>query len=476
MIKLINSLVLLASLATAGTSIAQTVALPIGAHGVSVPIPKVPSTPGLPVPNLKPGPGKANPNHPGEKPPATEPFKFKWSSTGGIVACREAEECVRRHFPKSVGKPISVKRGPFVNKAHAPVSALVISENQYSLCYLTSLTTKAVNVCLPLKAPVIKGTKVRVITYLGKVSFLNFSIGPDLAKNMSGEQAEQIIKDFVMAFREAEAKAGESAARRYSGNLLPMEHMEQADEDGGGCALDDNGGGFCDGGDGGGWNDGPGGTFPDTSNGDGPVETPDGGSGDDDQIAPPGIIPLPPLAPPAPDDPIDLPDCQTSPNAANCVFVNGQKDPNRTDPDTGGRLPPSQPADGPWYCRLPIVRMLLCGGSDSAPEPTPPVAAPPYETPASPPSTEPLDRYRDGYFEATERCDTSRSRAESNCDLNYTLNGGSMYDRKRQRGEWMTPMEIQMLDEADTELRACRGIAENRWVACYQRAQKKYQE
>lgn len=483
MIKRIPFLILV-SLFIAGTSTAQTVAKPTGARGVPAPVPKNPTVPVVQPPISKPGPGEANPNPINEPTHPAEPTMFKWHATGGLVACREPEDCVRLPFPKPIGKPIAVKRGPFLDKKHAVASMLVESKDQYSLCYVSSLDANAVNECHRVKAPVIKGAKIRVITYPGKGSTLSYSLDPDEIKGKSRAEIRGLLTGFIKAVRETQATASKSAARRYSGDKLPMEHMTNEDGDGGGsCMSDSDGGGWCDGGgegyDGGGGSGGDWGQEPwpeeptsdDNWGGDEPVQTPDGGSGDDDQLRLPGIpVPVPQTTEPEPT--IEDDSCLISPNAAHCVIITGQRDPNRTDPDTGAQLPPSQPDDGNFWCGVPIVKWFVCGdpGPEAAPQPT----LPPFEWPTRPDAAEPLPRDEEGYREEVDRCDADLARDESDCGLRYTLLGGPVYEDMLDQGVKLTPREKKMLKDAKEDYRSCKKVASDTWGQCYEDARKKF--
>ena len=469
MIKRITFLMLLASLVSAGTSMAQTLANP-SARGVTAPVPKTPATPTVPAPSPEPKPGKANPNPIDEDPSPAASVKFRWSATNGLLACRGPDTCIQRPFPKSVGTPISVKRGPFLDKRHAPVSMLVVSKEQYSLCYLSSLKSDAVSECHRIKAPVIRGAQVRVISYHGKGTVLSYSLDPKEIKGKSREVVGAMLRTFNKAVREAQAATATSAARRYSGDLIPVEHMANEDDEGGGCLSDSDGGGWCDGGggDGGGWNGGAGGGGD--WGGDEPVETPDGGSGDEDQASI-SRIPPPPIGP-APDTSIEPNSCLITPNAAHCVIVTGNRDP-----DTGAELPSGPPpSDGDWRCSVPVIKWFFCGAGnpEPAPEPSPPAQVPPFQWPTRPDAADPLPRDEEGYREEADKCDEQRVRDEQACSLRYLLLGGPVYEERLARGEKLTAAERKMLREAKNDYSSCMTVTGDTWGQCYQEARKKF--
>lgn len=458
---------------------AQTVTKPASARGVPAPVPKTPTFPVVQPPVPKPGPGKANPNPINEQPTPAEPVRFKWHPTGGLVACGEPEDCVRLPFPKPIGKPIAVKRGPFLDNKHAPVSTIVESKDQYSLCYVSSLNKNAVNECHRIKAPVVKGAKIRVITYPGKGVTLSYSLDPKEVKGKSREEVRGLLTGFIKAVREAQAVAAKSAARRYSGDLLPMEYMQHEEEDGGGqCMSDSDGGGWCDGGSEGyegtgGWDDEPadGGGW----GGDVPVQTPDGGSGDDDQIVLPPVIPAPPIIGPEPT--IEQDSCLIAPSGAHCVLVTGQRDPNRSDPDTGAQLPPSQPIDdGNWWCRLPIVKWVFCGApAEPVAEPAPEPTLPPFEWPTRPDGAEPLPRDNEAYEREREKCDADRARDEQKCSTDFVILGGAMFKRQLEEGGKLTPSEMKQYKKANAAYSSCMTMASDFWGQCISNARDAHQ-
>lgn len=503
MIKRIASLAFLLSFGSVFSSSAQSLPIPSSPGPIPETIPK-------PIP--KQTPRHTKPSFPTMGPlplpgPAEEGKALVWRRGSNVESCTAPGQCVRRPMPKAIGKPLAVVAAPLVDKKLVTDSWLTVSNKRYSLCYMTASKQNPVVVCHPIKAPVMKGAKVRVITYPGIGSLLNFSVDPKWAKLSTREERTRALLAFGKGLKEAQVAAAKTA-KRYSGNLIPLPNLN----DTGGCMGDD--GSTCDvGGEGGGgpvgdwWpdeptgDDGSGDWWPDEApeempseeeepaptgdeggGGDMPSESPDGGNGDDGgQIPVPTPFPFPPG--PTPNGSGGTTDCFPTADGGTCIITAPKPDPNRTDPDTGEQLPPSKPHedDTGWsWCDLPVIKWF-CGTEPQSPEdwtPPEPIEAdlPPFVWPPKPDDGRPFRKYRDGYQEELDRCDAELAKDETKCGINWVVLGGPIYKRKLEETGKLTREERKMLEDAKEATRVCRQFASDNWDKCYANARDTYRE
>lgn len=480
----ITYLAVLVSLILAGTSFAQTTSVqPTG--------PKKVGDPSSPKPTPIPGKSFSGPL-PGVP---NNGIQVVWKGGSNIETCLQTGSCLKRPLPKAAGKPIAVIRGPFLDETIAPVSALVVSNKRYSLCYLTTTKENAVNECRPIRAPIIKGARIQTVNYPGIGTVLNFTLDPDLAKGITRKELDRAAVAFAKGLREAQVSATKRAAKRYAGKLIPMSTM--VDAGGGGYCDDDwciaspsDGGGSSEGGSGGYWPDEPmgnGGGWDSeipapTGADDGggyPNEVPlgdDGGSGADDQVLPFIVPAIPPGA--TPNDAGGTTNCFNGASGPQCIIT--APDPNRVDPDSGAQLPPSTGDAGWSWCDLPVISWF-CGGNTAGlpqevPEDNGGLYLPPFQWPARPEDGRPYQRYREGYEEELDKCDADRKFDEEKCSIKYTILGGPIYSRKLEETGTLTPAERKMLKDANKEYTSCMRVAGDFWGQCYKNAQDKYRE
>ncbi len=374
---------------------------------------------------------------------------MRWRGGSKMEFCK-AGTCVTKLMPKSTGKPQVVIRAPFINQKYAITSWLVKSNAQYSLCYLSS-NAKGVLECRQINVPLIKGAIITVLPVASDLSLLRFET--------QGTGHEAAFRAFNSALRAAQSSATKTAMKRYIGKLLPRPTLITAGGSGEDCFYDDDGYAFCEGteGDGGGGGGG-GGYWPDDPN---PDNGDDGGQ---------SALPFP-APPPAADDG----QCHFS-STNNVCTITGHRDPNRVDPDTGQTLPSANP-DQPWYCGLPVINWIFCGGSKPN---DPPSTADdgPIWTPQQRPYVLPIGSYRDGYEEALDQCDKDRDVEDELCEAEYAVFGGPMLTRKKREGELigaiMPPSELRDLRKANEKRWACLDKSSTKWSKCYDAARNKY--
>jgi len=436
MLKRITLLLFLASLVNVGMAAGETKLPKPTPKGVKLQLPEGHLL--APVP----GAGKSS-------------VRFKWNKGTNIMVCQGSNACIRRPLPKAIGKPISVIRMPLIDEKVATVSALVVSKDRYSLCYLKSTKADAKTQCVPIVTPFIPGAKIRAITYPTKGTLLSITIDTKKVKLVSDSQVASAIVAFNKALKEAQAKATNVAAKSYSSPLLPMPTL-----------IDDSGGDWSDegGGDwGGGWGDSGSDYWPeepfdeggwgettydeggsDWGNDSGdwdypsddawPEEYPDaGGGGGDDQAIPVPIFPFPPGPTTTPDG--GTSNCFITPIGGEChITAPPVVDPNRIDPDTGIVLPPAKPPEGDWsWCDLPIIGWF-CGGEPDPVLPGQP-SLPPFQWPTRPDAAEPTPRFGEGYEEALDKCDQDLEFADAVCSARYAVMGGRVIPPQKERDQ-----------------------------------------
>lgn len=441
--------------------------------------------------------------------------QLTWLGGSTIMTCQKAGTCIARTLPTATGKPIRVVQGPFLNQTIAPISMIVVSNKRYSLCYLTSKNTDAALICHPVKTPIIKGGRVKTLTYPGIGTVLDIAVDPTYAKSSKGVAAQirSASAAFGKAFSAAQISATKVATKRYSGKLIPRPFLS-LNGTSSTCYQADDGKSYCMGGvtvlpsrsisigegveDGGGdWGDGgeypsgadDGGGYPDDSGSGGGEGSGEGnGEGGGQVVVPPGF-PIPPGATTSPGG--TTVNCMPAGDGTTCTVSapRPEQDPNTTDPDTGAQIPPSTSDNGWSWCDLPVINYFFCTPvppSQPTPTPVPPPAAPPqmptagdlppFTWPEPPNDGQPIQKYRDGYEEEVQYCDGVRAKDETKCGLNYVIMGGPVYKRKLDAGESLTASERKMLNAANREYSACMSIAANDWSNCYFNAQDKYRE
>jgi hypothetical protein len=413
-------------------------------------------------------------------------------------------------MPKATGEPIGVVPGPFMDTKVAAASWVVVANKQYSLCYFTLGATKR-TVCRPIKAPVVRGTRISVRTISGmqvlSVSLPREAVGDD---RKSQDKNRQSLLAFQRALFAAQSVSTKNAMKRYSGKLMPMPN-EEILPGSGGCDYDDWGS-YCDGGgndggnDGGGggdWPDGGGDYWPDDGGSDWwPDDDPSGGypdwpvggdqgqpepdsapTGDNEPTA--GTAPWPILPGNGPNNAGGWDSCIVTPFGLVCTSSGRRPDPlaDPTEPPLPSGPPPSEPSNDPWWCGIPLIGRFICG------EPLPPPRNPPPSDPGSgeapeqalpeptaPADGRPLTRYKEGYEQAREQCDADRETDEKRCQLSYILHGGPVYEDKIEQGEKLTAVERKWFKDAKKEYSACKTKAGTAWGTCIKQAMDDYRE
>ena len=428
--------------------------------------------------------------------------KLVWRRGSSLEACSKTGSCIRRALPKQTGKPIAITRGRFLDERLAPVSAIVVSNRRYSLCYLPTLKNTAAFECFPIKAPIIKGGRIKAIENPKLKTYLDITIEDKYLKLMMPGEAQAATTSFLRALAEAQARAtkvlSQRAIRQTAINAAAKKRGTQAagskktalpglqqpmlvDSGGGGSYCDD---GYCTGG---GGDSGGGGYWPDEvplpDDGSGGVwgpewgETfPDGSADGGGYPDTPDAVPVPGPGIPIPVPPIVTPgsgwNCWGQPGAQICEGKYPRPDPNTTDPETGQQLPPSQPATS--ICDYAPFSWV-CGWFEPAPAPVPP---PPLEVIDPPARPDPItrDAWEEKQYQMDlDDCDGDRKRDEDQlCGLRYTLHGGSVYDDMVEQGVRLTPGERKQLKEAKTEYSACLKKVAQEWSNCRDRAAAKW--
>lgn len=446
--------------------------------------------------------------------PEPDGLKLKWRHGSSLEACTKAGNCLRRALPRQTGKPIAVIKAPLINERLAPVSVLVVSNKRYSLCYIPTMRNTAAYECFPVKAPIVKGGRIKAIHNPALGTVLDLSIDERYARRMSREEIRVASTRFFNALRAAQVTATKVLSARSSrkpavgkvvgGGAIQRPMLVDASPGGGGsCSWD----GYCSGGsgdsggggfwpdevpgDGGGYRDGSGNggydggewgepTFPDAPTGadDGggyphPIDDPDVGGG---QIPAPPIVvppalPWPPGRTPNPGG--GTTDCFVGVSGMMCDIRAPRPDPNTTDPETGQQIPPSEPSWS-WCDFAPIS--WFCGGTGEAPQSPPVYLPPPVESPYRPPEAQPITRHGEGYQDALDQCDRDYHTDKQECGLKFVLYGGPIYKQKQEDGERLTPSERKMLREANTEFSSCMKKVDDRWGQCYKDAQNRFRE
>ena len=413
-----------------------------------------------------------------------------------MEACSKTGSCIRRALPKQTGKPIAITRGRFLDERLAPVSAIVVSNRRYSLCYLPTLKNTAAFECFPIKAPIIKGGRIKAIENPKLKTYLDITIDDKYLKSMKPGQAQAATASFMRALEEAQTRATKllsqrairhtainAAAKKQGGKAtLGLQRPMLADSGGGDGYCHDYG--YCEGGAG---DSGGGGYWPDE------VPAPDDGSGDDwgtesgetfpDGSADGGGYPDTPDAVPVPGPggiPIPIPvlptpggwNCWGEPGAQICEGTAPGPDPNTTDPETGQQLPPSQPPTS--ICDYAPFSWV-CGRFEPAPAP---VAPPPLEIIDPPVRPDPItrDAWEEKQYQMDlDDCDADKMRDEDQlCGLRYTLHGGSIHDDMVEQGVKLTPGERKKLKDAKNEYSACLKKVAQEWSNCRGRAAAKW--
>lgn len=500
-ITLLALLVSLTCAASAQVGIAPTKpgTRPPGKPGVFNPNPL--PTPIAPAPKPKPRPPIFN--YAPQLGVSPDSSRLVWRRGSSLEACSKTGSCIRRALPKQTGKPIAITRGRFLDERLAPVSAIVVSNRRYSLCYLPTLKNTAAFECFPIKAPIIKGGRIKAIENPKLKTYLDITIEDNYLKSMKPGEAQAVTTNFLRALAETQAMATKmlsqrairqtaiNAAAKKQGTpsagskmaLLSHQQPMLVDSGGGGGYCYDDG--YCSGGAG---DSGGGGHWPDEvplpDDGSGGVwgpewgETiPNGGADGGGYPNTPDTIPVPGPGIPIPVPPIVTPgssdwNCWGQPGSQICEGKYPRPDPNTTDPETGQRLPPSQPPTS--ICDYaPFSR--VCGWFESAPAPVPP---PPLEIVDPPVRPDPITRgewEEKQYQMDLDDCDADRKHYEDTvCRAKYSMYGGNLYDDMEEQGVKLTPVERKRRKEAKTEFSVCMNKLEQEWANCRTAAEKKW--
>jgi hypothetical protein len=391
-----------------------------------------------------------------------------WHSGLTVKVCpvqKSLGTCLTRTMPKEVGVPTHLISGNFVSTRTAKASWIVFSKTNASLCYLAraskTITAPSATVCRPINAPKLRDD-VDVVSMVdhGR-TYLMYTPKAEVAANKAA--TEKSINAFQEALARSIRKSQTNSAKRYAGALASAPHVVVSG-DGGNCYDDDEGDYYCEGGDGGGsgGDGGGGGGGEGGGNGDG------SGDGLGGNSSPPGGI-------------------ANSDGSFECHWVGIVYICTSTAsrPDAGGDpyeppLPPpsttSDPNEPGFLCRY---LGWFC------PDPANPPGPGPYEQPTAnevpPPyissipkrdDGRPYAKYRDGYLDELERCDSDRATNEQVCNLKYILLGGPILQAKPT----LTPSERKQLKEANNEYSACMTKVGDAWGECYREAQRDYRD